>query len=235
MTGVLVTCPNCHPNPPGQNFCGECGAALGGSAQTDQTLQASFSEDGTLPDGLEPIRAAQAWKEAGAQGPAEAEVAAAASRPAESAAQSELHPQPKHIPLDEVERILAGIPRNSPHAPKATGVLSKRAKLSPRWVIVGAVVLAVIIAAALSGLGRNQSGQAHSPSYQMGYDAAAPQPGVPGPRDLSDAQISQFCSGLLEARISGEALGTNTQLPLDFSSQDFLTGCTNASQAYKGQ
>jgi hypothetical protein len=108
--------------------------------------------------------------------------------------------------------------------------LSRGGKIG--WAI-GAVCIVFLAIASIVIAASNTRDQAHSPSYQMGYDAAAPQPGVPRMRGLSDSQISGFCSDLLQARIAGTVAGTNTQLPLDFSSQDFLTGCTDASQVYK--
>jgi hypothetical protein len=99
-----------------------------------------------------------------------------------------------------------------------------------RYLLIAVAGVALVCAGCTGGT----PAATHSPSYQMGYDAAAPKPGSPGPRNLSDADVSQLCSNLLQARVDGAALGTNSQLPPDFSSQDFLAGCTDAGQALLG-
>jgi hypothetical protein len=106
--------------------------------------------------------------------------------------------------------------------------LSSRSKIG--WAVAAGIAFLINVGIVN---GSNAHDQAHSPSYQMGYDAAGSQQGGYKPKGLSDDQISQYCSGLLEFRVRGAQAKTNTELPSDFSSQDFLTGCTDASQAFK--
>jgi hypothetical protein len=61
--------------------------------------------------------------------------------------------------------------------------LSTGTKIGIAVAAVG-IVLLVIVGIVVSS---NTPHQAHSPSYQMGYDAAAPQPGIQRLRNLSDA------------------------------------------------
>jgi hypothetical protein len=133
--------------------------------------------DGTPAEGQERILGAQARYEAAEQ--AADQVAAATSWPAESAAQSDLQFQAKHLPLDDLERIPGDTPRNSPLQPKATGVLRKRVQLS--LVVLGLVVVLAVMVSALSQCG-GSAGEQFPPDERYFLDTvhrSSPVEGAP--------------------------------------------------------
>ena len=251
-----VSCPNGHRNPPDQHYCGECGVPLGHQEPQTGANPDQAAAEAAVPSYTPPVGPSYTPPVGPDTSPVPPQPGWGASHGHEDSGRSSHSykwPTPPGTKVGDQDGTRRPWYRTKWAAPLiGVGILVLLMLLTPRDDNQPPASGDGQSQPPASGHSQSQppaSGQ--SQSYQKGYNDMInfTREGVASGNDQlrsmgeapidSPAQflgphgekIAGLCEDNLQMTISGSTLGTKPQLPLDFSSADFLRGCNDAGKA----